>query len=141
MAFNVLIVDDSSSMRNIIKRTIEMSGFEVGVFFEANNGQEALDVLSQDWVDIILTDIHMPVMDGVTFLRNIQKDSLVSTTPTVIITTEGREERVKEFLGLGAKACIKKPFKPEEIRDILMQVLGIEKESMDEKEGLSGCDF
>lgn len=141
MAFNVLIVDDSSSMRSVIKKTIEMSGFDVGQFFEAGNGREALSVLDKEWADIILTDIHMPEMDGRALLKALHEQAIVSTTPVVIVTTEGREERLDELLGLGAKACIKKPFRPEEIRNTLMDVLGMDEEAMQDKEALEGCDF
>ncbi|MBW1741185.1 MAG: response regulator [Deltaproteobacteria bacterium] len=141
MAFNVLIVDDSSSMRNIIKKTIEMSGFDVGQFFEGSNGREALAVLDKEWVDVILTDIHMPEMDGIAFLKALQDQAIVSTTPVVIVTTEGREERIEEVFGLGAKACIQKPFRPEEIRKALMNVLGVDEQSMEKREVEEGCDF
>jgi two-component system chemotaxis response regulator CheY len=141
MAFNVLIVDDSSSMRSVIRKTIEMSGFDVGEFFEAGNGLEALSVLEKEWADIILTDIHMPEMDGRALLKTLREQAIVSTTPVVIVTTEGREERIQEFLGLGAKACIKKPFRPEEIRKALMDVLEMNEEAMEDKENLDGCDF
>jgi two-component system chemotaxis response regulator CheY len=141
MAFNVLIVDDSSSMRNVIKKTLVMSGFDVGQIFEAGNGQEALAVLEKQWADVILTDIHMPEMDGRSFLKVLKKQQVVSTTPVVVVTTEGREERLDELLDLGAKACIRKPFKPEEIRNVLVNVLGIDKEAMKDKEALDGCDF
>jgi two-component system chemotaxis response regulator CheY len=141
MAFNVLIVDDSSSMRSVIKKTLEMSGFDVGQFFEAGNGREALAVLEKEWADIILTDLHMPEMDGMALLEALQKQAVVSTTPVVIVTTEGRVERLQELLGIGAKACIKKPFKPEQIRKTLMDVLGMDEGAMGDKEDLEGCDF
>ncbi|NVM22084.1 MAG: response regulator [Desulfobacterales bacterium] len=141
MAFNVLIVDDSSTMRGVIKRSIEMSGFDVGTFFEGSNGREALAILEKEWVDIILTDIHMPVMDGVSFLKELEKSPLTSTTPVVIVTTEGREHRLEEIISLGAKACIRKPFKPEEIRDILVRVLQTEEPSRVDKDGIEGSDF
>jgi two-component system chemotaxis response regulator CheY len=141
MAFNVLIVDDSSTMRSVIRKTIEMSGFDVGQFFEAGNGREALSVLDKEWADIILTDLHMPEMDGRALLKALHEQATVSTTPVVIVTTEGREERLDELLGMGARACIKKPFRPEEIRNILMDVLGMDEEAMQDKEALEGCDF
>jgi two-component system chemotaxis response regulator CheY len=67
MAYNVLIVDDSSSIRSAVKKVIEISGFDVGEYFEAANGKDALSVLEENWADVILTDIHMPVMDGISF--------------------------------------------------------------------------
>jgi two-component system chemotaxis response regulator CheY len=141
MAFNVLIVDDSSSMRSVIKTTIEISGFDVGQFFEAGNGHEALAVLEKEWADIILTDVHMPEMDGMAFLKALQEKNVVSKTPVVIVTTEGREARLKELLALGAKACIKKPFRPEEIRKTLLNVLGMDEDAMQDKEAFEGSDF
>jgi two-component system chemotaxis response regulator CheY len=64
MAVNVLIVDDSSSMRAVIKKAIKVSGFDVGKFLEAADGKEAMQVLTDEWVDILLTDINMPNMNG-----------------------------------------------------------------------------
>jgi len=141
MAFNVLIVDDSSSMRSIIKKTLQMSGFDVGEILEAGNGKEALAVLEKEWADVILTDVHMPEMDGLEFLKVLNKQDVVSTTPVVVVTTEGRGERLDELLGLGAKACIRKPFRPEEIKKILGDALGMDEKAMAEKEDLDGCDF
>ena len=141
MAFNVLIVDDSTSMRTVIRKTLEMSGFDVGQFFEAANGKEALEILDNDWADVILTDIHMPVMDGAEFLKALHEQAVVSTTPVVIVTTEGREERIEELLNLGARAWIQKPFRPEEIKKTLMQLLGMDETSMEEKDAPEGSDF
>ncbi|MCK4389082.1 MAG: response regulator [Desulfobacterales bacterium] len=141
MAFNVLIVDDSSTMRSVIKKSIEMSGFDVGRFFEAGNGREALAVLEKDWVDVILSDVHMPEMDGFSFLKALKTQTIVSTTPVVIVTTEGREERLEELLGLGARACVTKPFRPEEIKKILLDVFGMDKDVMEDKEAPEGADF
>ena len=142
MAFNVLIVDDSSSMRMMLKKTLEVSGFDIGEFFEARNGREALEVLDGAWADVILTDVHMPEMDGFSFLKSLKDKDVVSTIPVVVVTTEGREERVDELIQLGAAACIRKPFRPEEIKGTLVEALGI-----DEQDLLGGgddddaCDF
>jgi two-component system chemotaxis response regulator CheY len=141
MAFNVLIVDDSSSMRSIIKKTLEISGFDVGRFFEGSNGREALALLENEWVDIILTDVHMPEMDGFAFLKALQKQAVVSSTPVVVVTTEGRKERIEELLGMGAKACIRKPFRPEEIRKTLTELLGMNEDGMKDQEDIDGRDF
>lgn len=126
MAFNILIVDDSLAMRSIIKKTIDMSGFDLGEIFEGNNGEEALAILKENWVDVILTDIHMPIMDGVSLMKIQMKDPVLSSIPVVFITTEGREDRIKEIFVMGAKGYIRKPFKPEEIKKLLMEVLGVE---------------
>lgn len=141
MAFNILIVDDSSSMRNIIKKTLEMSGFDIGRIYEAGNGREALAVLEKDWADVILTDVHMPEMDGFAFLEVLNTREVVSATPVVVVTTEGRQERIGELMALGARACIKKPFRPEDIKKTLLDVLGMDDEALEEKTDAGGCDF
>ncbi len=141
MAFNVLIVDDSSSMRSIIKKTLEMSGFDIGQIFEAGNGVEALASLDKEWADVILTDVYMPEMDGFEFLKTLYDQDVVSATPVVIVTTEGREDRIDELMSLGAKAWIKKPFRPEEIKKTLLDVLGMEIGTTEDAGAEEGCDF
>ena len=141
MAFNVLIVDDSSSMRSVIKKTLEISGFDIGEIFEASNGREALDVLDKQWADIILTDIHMPDMDGFSFLKELQKDEVLSSTRVVVVTTDSREERIDELMDLGVKALIRKPFRPEQIKKVLLDVLDMDEQSTEGKDELGGCDF
>ena len=141
MAFNVLIVDDSSSMRSVIKKTLEISGFDIGQIFEAGNGREALDVLDKQWADIILTDIHMPDMDGLSFLKELQKDEVVATTRVVVVTTDSREERIEELKELGVNAWIKKPFRPEKIKKVLLDVLDMDEQTTKGKVDLDGADF
>ena len=141
MAFNVLIVDDSSSMRSVIKKTLEISGFDIGQIFEAGNGREALDVLDKQWADVILTDIHMPDMDGFSFLEELQKDDVVSTIRVVVVTTDSREERIEELKELGVSAWIKKPFRPEKIKKVLMDVLKMDEKTIKVNVDLDGCDF
>jgi len=140
MPYNILIVDDSSSMRQVIRRTIQISGFNVGYFFEVNNGKEALDLLDNEWVDIILSDINMPVMDGITFIRLLQKDIITANIPVIVITTEGREACLKEFLELGVKTYLQKPFKPETIRNKLIEIFGNE-QTPDDNRTLNGYEF
>ncbi|MDY7035337.1 MAG: response regulator [Thermodesulfobacteriota bacterium] len=128
MAFNVLIVDDSSSMRAVIKRTIKLSGFNVGEYLEAANGREALKVLGNEWVDIVLTDINMPNMNGFELLAEMKKDQILRSTPVVMVTTEGSEKRMQDSIELGANGYIKKPFKPEEIKKTLNNIMGEEED-------------
>ena len=141
MAFNVLIVDDSTSMRSVIKKTLEISGFNIGEIFEAGNGREALDVLDKQWADIILTDIHMPDMDGFSFLKELQKDEVLSSTRVVVVTTDSREERIELLMDMGVKALIRKPFRPEQIKKVLLDVLDMEEQATEDKDALAGCDF
>ncbi|MCD6560417.1 MAG: response regulator [Deltaproteobacteria bacterium] len=124
MAFNVLIVDDSFSMRAVIKRTIKASGFNIGKFFEAKNGIEALNILNEEWLDLVLTDYNMPEMDGLTLITEMKKTENMQDIPAVMITTEGSKQRVAEFMAKGAADYIKKPFTPEEIRQKLNRIMG-----------------
>lgn len=124
MAYNVLIVDDSTPMRAVIKKVIRASGFDIGNFFEAANGAEALKVMDDNWLDLVLTDYNMPDMNGLELLKKIKKDEFMRVIPVVMITTEGSRERVDEFLENGASAYIKKPFRPEEVRQTLNTLLG-----------------
>jgi two-component system chemotaxis response regulator CheY len=74
MAYNILIVDDSPAMRSFVRRVLDLSGLEPGLCLEAGNGQEALDQLRAEWIDVMLTDINMPVMDGEQWVRRLNAD-------------------------------------------------------------------
>lgn len=123
MAYNVLIVDDSQTMRKVIRKTVSISGFEMGDCWEAGNGREALDILHSCWVDLILADLNMPVMNGLEMLRELKKGELHRHIPVILITTEGSEKRLEEAYALGIKGYIQKPFYPETIRDVLTRIM------------------
>ena len=144
MAYNVLIVDDSSPMRAIIKKIIKSSGFNVSQFFEASNGREALVVLNDEWLDLVLTDYNMPDMDGLELLEEMKKDEILKAIPVVMITTEGSRKRVEEFMEMGALEYIKKPFTPEQIKEKLIHIMGEtsnEKGEEDSDDGNGAIDF
>jgi len=126
MGFNILIVDDSTSIRRMLKRIVELSGFDVENVFEASNGREALEVLKTEWVDFILCDIHMPEMDGIELLKALKQDEVLSRIPVVMVSTEGRPEIVQEVRRLGIRGYVQKPFTPEEIRKVLEELVGEE---------------
>ena len=125
MSFNVLIVDDSNSMRSVIKKIITLSGFKIDQCYEAENGKQALEILSKVWVDIILSDLNMPEMNGLELLVALKEDGLLKEIPVIIVSTEGSEERRKVVLKMGAKEFIRKPFSPEYVRKILYEVIGV----------------
>lgn len=125
MSFNVLIVDDSNSMRSVIKKIIALSGFKMDQCYEAGNGKQALEILSKVWVDIILSDLNMPEMNGLELLAALKEDGLLKEIPVIIVSTEGGEERRKVVLEMGAKEFIRKPFSPEYVRKILYEVIGV----------------
>jgi len=141
MSYNILIVDDSPSMRQVIRRTIQISGFNVENFFEVNNGKEALDLLDNEWVDVILSDINMPVMDGITFIRSLHKDIIMANIPVIVITTEGREACLKTLLDLGVTTYLQKPFKPETIRNKLIEIIGKRPTPPEDNKTLNGYEF
>ena len=125
MAFNVLIVDDSPAMRSFVRRVLELSGIEVGITVNAGNGQEALELLRKQWIDVILTDINMPTMDGEAFLKVLEADEMLSAIPVIVISTDSTQHRVRSMLTLGAKGYVTKPFLPETLREELERVLGV----------------
>ncbi|RZB38362.1 MAG: two-component system, chemotaxis family, chemotaxis protein CheY [Desulfobacteraceae bacterium Eth-SRB2] len=124
MAYNVLIVDDSTPMRAVIKKIVKASGFNVGQFFEAINGLEAMEVLNNEWIDLVLTDYNMPDMNGLELVEEMNKDDHLKSIPAVMITTEGSRERIEEFMAKGVMDYIKKPFTPEQIKQKLKQIMG-----------------
>ena len=119
MAKKILIIDDSSTMRKIVMRSLRQAGLEIGDVLEAGDGQEALQVLDGNSVDLILSDINMPNMDGLEFLRQKKTNPAIQDIPVVMITTEAVDEIVQEVKELGAMGNIKKPFTPEQILEIL----------------------
>jgi two-component system chemotaxis response regulator CheY len=123
MAFNILVVDDSETMRAVIKKTVTMSGVAIGEFHEAGNGKEALEVLERAWIDVVLSDINMPVMGGVDFLRQVKAIEVLKNIPVIFVSTESSQTRMDEVTALGAAAYVKKPFIPEKIKVILLDVL------------------
>jgi two-component system chemotaxis response regulator CheY len=123
MAYNILIVDDSETMRKIIQKSVVLSGFDLGECWEAGNGREALDMLNSRMVDLILADLNMPVMNGLEMLKELQKDENRRAIPVVLITTEGSEKRLEEAYALGIRDYIQKPFHPEAIRDVLTRIM------------------
>jgi two-component system chemotaxis response regulator CheY len=125
MAFHLMIVDDSDVMRAFIARVISLSGLEVGTCLEASNGQEALDMLHENWVDIVLTDVNMPVMDGEQLVSCMEEDEMLRTIPVLVISSDGSEHRIHSMLSKGAKGYVKKPFSPELLRKSMEQVLGV----------------
>jgi two-component system chemotaxis response regulator CheY len=119
-----LIVDDSSVMRKIVERSLRQAGIELEKVLEASNGAEALTVLHNNAVDLILCDINMPVMDGLEFVREAVKLDSAKGVPIVMITTEGSESHVVQALTAGARGYIRKPFTPDQVKEHVLPVLG-----------------
>jgi two-component system chemotaxis response regulator CheY len=120
-----LIVDDSSVMRKIVERSLRQAGLDLSSVSQAGNGAEALGILDTNPVDLILSDINMPVMDGLEFVRQLQTMEKLRDIPVVMITTEGSESNVVQALSLGAKGYIRKPFTPDQVKEHVLPVLGL----------------
>jgi two-component system chemotaxis response regulator CheY len=118
-----LIIDDSSVMRKIVERALRQAGLELSELREAGNGAEALAVLGQAGVDLILCDINMPVMDGLEFVKQVKDVANAKGVPVVMITTEGGESHVVQALSAGAKGYIRKPFTPDQVKEHVLPLL------------------
>jgi len=119
-----LIVDDSSVMRKIVARSLRQAGIEMEQVLEAGDGAEALGVLRENRVDLILCDINMPVMDGLEFVKQMSTVENGKGVPVVMITTEGSESHVVEALSCGARGYIRKPFTPDQVKEHVVPLLG-----------------
>jgi two-component system chemotaxis response regulator CheY len=119
-----LIVDDSSVMRKIVERSLRQSGLQLAQVFEAGSGEDALKIVAGNSVDIIFSDINMPGMGGLEFVRLLQTVESANGVPVVMITTEGSESQVMQALSFGAKGYIRKPFTPEQVREHILPILG-----------------
>lgn len=120
-----LIVDDSSVMRKIVERSLRQAGLDLSQVVEAGNGADALGLLDSHPVDLILSDINMPIMDGLEFVRQLQTVDKLRGIPVVMITTEGSESNVVQALSLGAKGYIRKPFTPDQVKEHVLPILGL----------------
>ncbi len=129
MSKDVLIVDDSATMRKMIRKVMEMAGLDVGEFHEAGNGIEALAVLSDCEVDAMMVDINMPTMNGIQLLARMKQSDQLKDIPIVIVSTEGSKQRIDDLMKSGAFGFIRKPFQPEQLRDILEPILGVKEDA------------
>lgn len=123
MSFRVLIVDDSPAMRGFVRRVLEASGLDLGAAFEASDGVEALDLLSKQWVDVILTDINMPRMDGEDFVKQLAISPAYAAVPVIVISTDATTARREHLLALGVRGYLAKPFTPEMLREEIEKVI------------------
>lgn len=119
MSKKVLIIDDSNTMRKIVTRSLRQAGLECGTILEAGDGVEALALLENEKVDVILSDINMPNMDGLEFLRVKRTRDDIKDIPVVMITTEAGSDILSEARALGSVGNIKKPFTPDQVADVL----------------------
>ena len=120
---DVLIVDDSAAIRKILQRVLRQADIPIGEAYEAGDGIEALERLKDHKVDLILSDINMPNMDGLEFLGRLKTDGALKTVPVIMVSTEGSQTKVLEAVQLGAAGYVRKPFTPDQIKDKLAGLL------------------
>jgi len=125
MAFNILLVDDSLTVRAVIKKALQLAEVDIGELYEAENGAEALEVLDQQWVDLVFADISMPVMTGEEFVERLHETGAIKELPVVIVSSAGSEPRIQRLKDLGIRDYIHKPFTPEQIREVVDSVMGV----------------
>jgi two-component system chemotaxis response regulator CheY len=123
MDSDVLVVDDSAAIRKILTRVLRQTGMAIQTIHEAGDGQEALAVMALHRVDLVLSDINMPKMDGLQLLASLKASPQWQRIPVVMITTEGGETKVAEAVRLGAAGYVRKPFTADQIKEKLVGIL------------------
>ena len=123
MSYSILVADDSAIVRTMVKKAIAMAGLPVGHVYEAANGREALEVLRRTWIDVVFADINMPEMTGAELLQAMKADPALASTPVVIVSSERSAARIAELQRCGARAYVKKPFRPEQFRAVVTGIL------------------
>jgi two-component system chemotaxis response regulator CheY len=112
MAKTIMAIDDSASIRQVVGITLKKAGYDV---IEACDGQDALSKLSGQKIHLMICDVNMPNMDGITFLKTVRQNPSYKFTPIIMLTTESQEAKKQEGKAAGARAWVVKPFKPEQM--------------------------
>jgi len=123
MESDVLVVDDSAAIRKILTRVLRQTGMAIQTIHEAGDGQDALTLVAQHKVALVLSDINMPKMDGLQLLASLKASPQWQQIPVVMITTEGGETKVAEAVRLGAAGYVRKPFTADQIKEKLVGIL------------------
>ena len=124
MAYNVLLVDDSATVRAVMAKTLKLAQIDMGDFFTAANGREALEVLRAKWIDLVITDLNMPEMTGAELVDEMTSDEQLKSIPVIVVTTEGSVTRIEDLKQKGVRGYVRKPFTPEQIREMIIKVMG-----------------
>jgi two-component system chemotaxis response regulator CheY len=124
MAYTVMVVDDSEIVRSVLERTLTLTKLPIDSFIQAENGKDALEKLSGNWVDIVFSDLHMPEIDGMGLVTAMSQNAELREIPVFIISTEGNKSCIDALLKKGVKGFLRKPFTPEKLRDLMVETLG-----------------
>jgi two-component system, chemotaxis family, chemotaxis protein CheY len=120
MSKTILIVDDSSSVRSVVGIALKSAGYNV---IEACDGKDALAKLKGDKINLVVSDVNMPNMDGITFVKELKKLPNYKFTPVCMLTTEAEQSKMQEGKAAGAKAWIVKPFQPPKLLDVVSKLI------------------
>lgn len=126
MGMNVLIVDDSALTRKAIRRIVDMIDLDTEQIFEAENGIEALKILNESQIKLVLADLNMPEMGGIEMIYHMRGNEATRDIPVVIVSTESSTTVIEGLLADGAKDYLHKPFTPEEFREVLTRAVGVQ---------------
>ena len=121
MSKNILTVDDSSSVRQMVSFVLKDAGYQVT---EAEDGQDAVNKMSETSIDMLITDLNMPIMNGVELIRWARSNGPHKYIPVIMLTTESQDEKKLEGKAAGATGWIVKPFKPDQLLSVVKRVLG-----------------
>ena len=119
MGIQVLVVDDSMLIRQVVKKVLPQSGLSVDQFFEAGDGQQALDIIAREDLQLVLCDINMPIMNGLQMLMQLRQMDDKNDLPVIMISTDGSKDTIQEAMDLGANGYILKPFTSEAVAEQL----------------------
>jgi len=125
MSCNVMIVDDSPILRKAIKKVVRLAGIEEDRIHEAGNGRDALTILETVWIDLVLLDLNMPVMNGEQFAQELRQRPELQGVAVVIVSTEANKDRLQRLRDLGIVDSLRKPFEPEDLCKMISKVLGV----------------
>ena len=123
MSYNVLVVDDSKTARMMLAKTLRISGLQINEVFMAENGARALEILQENWIDLVLTDLHMPVMSGMDMIEKMASGGLLSSLPVVVITSDASQLRMQELQERGVRDYLCKPVRPEHVKKTVEDIL------------------
>lgn len=124
MAFNILIVDDSTTTRGMVKKVLGMTQLPLGEIWEAANGREGLEKMRAHWVDLVLADLNMPDMSGQEMIDEMKKDSMLSALPVVVVSSEGDKTVLDHLAQKGVQEIVRKPFEASLLREMIEKALG-----------------
>ena len=120
MAKTIMVIDDSASIRQVVNLTLKRAGYDI---IEACDGKDALGKLAGQKVNLMVCDVNMPNMDGITFLKSLKEQPGYRFTPVIMLTTESQESKKQEGKAAGARAWVVKPFKPEQMLEAVSKLI------------------